>query len=215
MFEYGRQFSLFWTRTSGGQCKDSSCPPNQKCVSQLCECKDGFIMENESGCVDIDECKNQDTCNENAKCQNTDGSYTCSCNQGYYGNGVSCFPGQCPDSNCPENQKCVSDTTVDCECKEGFQFNSSATCSDVDECGEIPEKCDDLEKCLNTVGSFICQKPAAELVIRMKNEISLITVREAFCWLNEDKVVIMTHPITVNDQGHCILLDTVSKILIN
>ena len=40
--------------------------------------------------TDIDECHiNTDDCHHNAACTNTDGSYTCSCNQGYIGDGRS------------------------------------------------------------------------------------------------------------------------------
>ena len=42
--------------------------------------------------ADINECGSIDlnNCDENAQCTNTDGSYTCSCNTGYVGDGVSC-----------------------------------------------------------------------------------------------------------------------------
>ena len=42
-------------------------------------------------CLDINECNlaNND-CNQNADCTNTDGSYVCSCNTGYYGDGKTC-----------------------------------------------------------------------------------------------------------------------------
>ena len=41
--------------------------------------------------VDIDECENgEDNCHENAQCTNTEGSFTCSCNPGYTGDGVNC-----------------------------------------------------------------------------------------------------------------------------
>ena len=41
---------------------------------------------------DIDECELEtDTCDVNAECTNTDGSYTCSCNAGYSGDGMTCI----------------------------------------------------------------------------------------------------------------------------
>ena len=41
--------------------------------------------------ADVDECeRNEDNCHENAQCINTEGSFTCSCNTGYTGNGVNC-----------------------------------------------------------------------------------------------------------------------------
>ena len=41
--------------------------------------------------ADIDECYNgNNTCALNATCTNTEGSYNCSCNLGYTGNGENC-----------------------------------------------------------------------------------------------------------------------------
>jgi len=41
--------------------------------------------------ADINECENgDDNCHENANCTNTEGSFTCSCNPGYAGDGVIC-----------------------------------------------------------------------------------------------------------------------------
>ena len=38
---------------------------------------------------DIDECL-EDPCDKNATCNNTDGSFLCTCNTGYSGGGESC-----------------------------------------------------------------------------------------------------------------------------
>ena len=41
--------------------------------------------------VDIDECAtNKDNCDDNAQCDNTVGGFTCRCNTGYSGDGVTC-----------------------------------------------------------------------------------------------------------------------------
>ena len=41
--------------------------------------------------IDINECsRGTDRCSNRATCRNTVGSYTCSCNSGYRGNGRSC-----------------------------------------------------------------------------------------------------------------------------
>ena len=41
--------------------------------------------------VDTDECTlDLDNCSEDATCTNTEGSYTCTCNDGYTGDGTSC-----------------------------------------------------------------------------------------------------------------------------
>ena len=50
----------------------------------------GFGMLKIIAIADIDECMAAtDNC-DNANCDNTIGSFTCSCNQGYSGNGVNC-----------------------------------------------------------------------------------------------------------------------------
>ena len=38
---------------------------------------------------DINECANATTCDSNANCTNTPGSFTCTCNHGYTGNGTT------------------------------------------------------------------------------------------------------------------------------
>ena len=42
------------------------------------------------GILDIDECLEQSPCDENAVCTNTPGSFTCVCNNGYQGDGITC-----------------------------------------------------------------------------------------------------------------------------
>ena len=41
---------------------------------------------------DVDECAtNEHDCDENAICENTGDSFTCSCKDGYHGNGKTCL----------------------------------------------------------------------------------------------------------------------------
>lgn len=41
---------------------------------------------------DIDECKNgQHNCDVNANCSNTNGSFECTCSDGFFGNGTVCI----------------------------------------------------------------------------------------------------------------------------
>ena len=40
--------------------------------------------------VDIDECSSGHQCDSSATCYNTDGSYTCTCDSGYTGDGRTC-----------------------------------------------------------------------------------------------------------------------------
>ena len=42
--------------------------------------------------VDVNECTEEtDNCDDDATCTNTNGSFVCTCHQGYSGNGVTCL----------------------------------------------------------------------------------------------------------------------------
>ena len=43
-----------------------------------------------SDLIDVDECKGNHSCHENANCANTIGSHVCNCQPGYTGNGQNC-----------------------------------------------------------------------------------------------------------------------------
>ena len=45
-------------------------------------------------CTDEDECYTMEPCDENAACINEEGSFTCVCNDGYYGNGTDVCEGK-------------------------------------------------------------------------------------------------------------------------
>ena len=48
-------------------------------------------MGNGFNCTDINECDNgQNDCDRDAICSNTIRSYSCTCDTGYYGNGIQC-----------------------------------------------------------------------------------------------------------------------------
>ncbi|XP_028676515.2 thrombomodulin-like [Erpetoichthys calabaricus] len=65
-------------------CQSEKCPamcdPNE---GNLCECPDGYIIEDEDTgvCIDIDECDGQSLCDHT--CTNTFGSYVCLCEHGF------------------------------------------------------------------------------------------------------------------------------------
>lgn len=40
--------------------------------------------------AEINECNGENDCHQNATCTNTIGSYNCTCNDGFEGNGTSC-----------------------------------------------------------------------------------------------------------------------------
>ena len=91
----------------------SQCSSNATCTdtigSYTCSCNAGFsgdgfycqgrgnvgrdIVELCYECTDINECNGNNSCSLNANCNNTDGSYTCSCRVGFEGDGINCTSG--------------------------------------------------------------------------------------------------------------------------
>nr|XP_033465702.1 sushi, von Willebrand factor type A, EGF and pentraxin domain-containing protein 1 isoform X2 [Epinephelus lanceolatus] len=58
---------------------------------------------NPPACLDVDECALGSDCDEHASCQNTDGSYTCTCTHPYSGDGKNCTePVKCENPGSPE-----------------------------------------------------------------------------------------------------------------
>ncbi|KAI3375735.1 hypothetical protein L3Q82_004034 [Scortum barcoo] len=58
---------------------------------------------NPPACLDMDECALGSDCDEHASCQNTDGSYTCTCIHPYSGDGKNCTePVKCENPGSPE-----------------------------------------------------------------------------------------------------------------
>jgi len=48
-------------------------------------------MNQQNKWIDIDECStNNGGCDINSNCTNTQGSFSCACNNGYFGNGFNC-----------------------------------------------------------------------------------------------------------------------------
>ena len=125
-------------------------------------CPDGFndVDGNGNVCEDKNEC-DSNPCSAHSQCLNTDGSYECSCDVGYSGDGLS---GDCTDIN-----ECSSDATVcdnvsdcvntpgsyECNCHVGYKKNSG-NCVDIDECAIIENICEANEKCVNNAGGFSC-----------------------------------------------------------
>ena len=131
--------------------------------SYVCECPDGFELQNDTVCVgkhsihfvsgepvftsynsayvDIDECKQGTAvCDGNAYCTNTNGSYTCICNSGYSGTGLAC------SSKCSRRYLSYSTYIT--------QLHPFST--DINECKKLNITCDQNAQCVDTLGSYHC-----------------------------------------------------------
>ncbi|CAH3186424.1 unnamed protein product, partial [Porites lobata] len=108
----------------------------------------------------IDECQiSSHTCSNNAICTNTKGSFNCSCNPGYSGNGHICSDiDECNAANnsCHENAWCNNTQgSFTCSCKPGYE-GDGYNCTDADECLNNSHNCSENATCTNIEGSFNC-----------------------------------------------------------
>ena len=76
---------------SEGNCfSDSYCPMNEICSSATsldCVCKVGFERKINGSCLAL--CSEK-SCDENAFCSNTESGPDCECQNGYFGDGLTC-----------------------------------------------------------------------------------------------------------------------------
>ena len=95
---------------------------------------------------------------ETATCINIAGSFTCACNTGYSGNGVTCNDDECATETdtCDANSICSNtDGSFDCTCISGYS-GDGVTCTDDDQCTAGTNNCDDIATYTNTDGGFTC-----------------------------------------------------------
>ncbi|MBM4293025.1 MAG: hypothetical protein FJ138_17720, partial [Deltaproteobacteria bacterium] len=83
---------------AGDACASTQCDPQSTICRAACPPNSGAELAADGiTCVDIDECARElDGCHLNATCANTRGAFTCACNPGYTGDGLSCADSLAP-----------------------------------------------------------------------------------------------------------------------
>ncbi|RVE65980.1 hypothetical protein OJAV_G00121930 [Oryzias javanicus] len=148
------------------ECQFNPCFPGVKCVNTApgfrCDaCPLGYIglpvegvgiifaQTNKQICDDVDECKgpNNGGCPANSNCENSMGSYHCSCKTGFIGDAVKgCKPevscGNSLTNPCHANATCVleRDGSISCQCGIGWAGNGYLCGKDTDIDGYPDEK---------------------------------------------------------------------------
>ncbi|XP_067031237.1 uncharacterized protein [Acropora muricata] len=110
---------------------------------------------------DVDECSaSSPVCDKNGICNNTVGSYNCTCKQGYSSaEGKRCKDvDECSASSpvCDKNGICNNTVgSYNCTCKQGYSSAEGKRCKDIDEC-QISSSCHVNATCRNSDGSYSC-----------------------------------------------------------
>eukprot|EP00923_Selenidium_pygospionis_P040098 GHVN01069434.1.p1 GENE.GHVN01069434.1~~GHVN01069434.1.p1 ORF type:complete len:1113 (+),score=189.76 GHVN01069434.1:541-3879(+) len=124
-----------------------------------CVCREGYQGDGINKCDDLDEClTNKGGCHH--YCENTKGSYRCSCQEGFLlgPDGHSCTDiNECKEGNGGCSQICVNQPgRYSCFCEEGFETSKTdpTKCDDVDECLSDNGGCGQI--CTNTIGGRDC-----------------------------------------------------------
>jgi len=145
---------------SGESCDDGNATAGDGC-SAACAIEIGFeCLTPAMECTDIDECDLEtDNCGDNARCINTPGSFTCECNVGYEGDGITCTDiDECllNTDDCDTNATCANTPgSFTCTCNMGYEGNG-VLCTDIDECEKATDNCHEQATCTNTPGTFTC-----------------------------------------------------------
>ncbi|KAK7798963.1 hypothetical protein U0070_014594, partial [Myodes glareolus] len=163
---------------------DSPCGPNSVCKNlpgrSQCSCISGFSPPTGKSwilgssdhflCKDIDECLKSGICPANSNCSNSVGSYKCTCQPGFFWNGLVCEDkDECAEhDSCPENASCHNTFgSYHCTCDSGLESSGGGptfqglgeSCEDVDECSRNSTLCGPTLICINTLGSYTCSCP--------------------------------------------------------
>nr|XP_054761236.1 uncharacterized protein LOC129267613 [Lytechinus pictus] len=169
--------------------------------------------------IDINECIEFTGACSNGNCTNTEGSYFCTCNQGFQGTGTD----QCEDKDeclsgahaCQEI--CINiDGNYSCACSDGYELDSGGlNCVDIDECSGNSTVCEN-GICTNIGGSFNCTcNPGYELANDNvtcigKNDSILFDVTSDTTAVTSDTTSLTTNATPVTSDTTAVTSDTTS-----
>ena len=184
--------------------------------SFACECPGGYHYNIAEGtCNDDDECLSQPC--SNGRCRNFNGGFECLCEEGLEldESGLICQDKRLEpcwlgldDDTCQNNiqgeytaeiccatqgaawgDKCTDCRDIRLQCKKGFIYDlATQQCMDANECHIYPDICKGGAKCVNSIGSFVCECPPGLTLDHTERR--CVDTREATCFRSYNG----THP---------------------
>lgn len=177
---YTENYFIFTEKCEDNACQGGSCKIENHKPS--CICSPGYNLVNNK-CEDINECF-ANPCTLNAVCENTLGSFMCTCTNGTVldTNTATCkVPGECTsDDDCSSETKCSNNHCINpcdkstcglnavcfvvnhepiCECEQDSQGDPYKICAKF-ECVKDSD-CPDEEACTNNICQNSCNLPRA------------------------------------------------------
>ena len=191
---------------------NQKCVDIDECLTETHNCLFGHLCVNTSGSFTCKPkttkttnfCKKHD-CDKHADCHNGKHGYSCTCKEGYYGTGKSCLKGNCfKDRTCPENERCTSASSYECECSIGFERDLDLKCVDIDECSAKIHNCTAEQICTNTDGGFVCEEKWI-LVLNTRKPSNVPIVIDPF-GRRKSKEIGFTYGSGTQARGSCSLI---------
>ena len=129
---------------------------NEQCVdtdgSAYCTCFNGPLeCDSHSHCL-----TGAHNCHPSASCIDRPNSFSCKCNEGFVGTGLSCLDkDECARQTHTCEDQCINTIgSFECSCRKGY-IMKNGTCEDIDECKF--NVCGATSICINYNGGYLCQ----------------------------------------------------------
>lgn len=173
-------------------------------------CPTGLQMNSDATkCLDIDECQNN-PCGNNSRCDNTEGSYECVCQNGFEKDSGN--PNNCNDidecskglDDCPS----ICENTVGnftCKCPDGYEDktgdgkNCKIEASLETKCDAKNPKCDSSSQCQYVSGSTTTVECVCDNKHKLENGISCVDLNE--CENNSTNACDKSNSVCNNTDG--------------